>query len=60
MNLTLTEEDANAFMQLADAAVRAHGLQVVRQAVRMMDLLDAAAAASSEPTATTPEDSSNA
>jgi len=59
MNLTLTQDDANAFMQLADAAVRAHGLQVVRQAVRMMDLLDAAAAASSEPT-TTPEDSSDA
>lgn len=61
MNLTLTEEDASILMQLADAAVRAHGLQVVRQAVKMLDLLDAAAAASSKPTATTPdEDSSDA
>lgn len=60
MNLSLTEEDAGMFLQLADAAVRAHGLQVARQAVQMMDLLDAAAAGS-EPTATTPdEDSSDA
>lgn len=45
MNITLTTEQAQELMQLADAAVRAHGLQLARQAVRVMDLLDAAAAA---------------
>ena len=44
MNITLTTEQAQELMQLADAAVRAHGLQLARQAVRVMDLLDAAAA----------------
>ena len=75
LTLTLTEEDASMLMQLADAAVRAHGLQVVRQAVKMMDLLDAAAAAPQaelvppepsvvavpcdNPTATTPDEDSS-
>ena len=45
MNITLTTEQAQELMQLADAAVRTHGLQLARQAVRVMDLLDAAAAA---------------
>jgi hypothetical protein len=53
MNLTLTTEQAQELMQLADAAVRAHGLQLARQAVRCMDLLDAAAAEAAQPA---PED----
>lgn len=45
MNITLTTEQAQELLQLADAAVRAHGLQLARQAARVMDMLDAAAAA---------------
>ena len=58
MILNLTDEQAQSVLQLADAAVRAGGLQFARQAVILMDLMDAAA--SSEPTATTSEDSSHA
>lgn len=45
MNLKLSNDQAKTILQLADAAVRAHGLQCARQAVTVMDLLDAAAAA---------------
>jgi Tfp pilus assembly protein PilV len=45
MKLELSQSQAQTILQLADAAVRAHGLQVVRQAVTVMDILDAAAAA---------------
>lgn len=45
MHITLTTEQAQELLQLADAAVRAHGLQLARQAVRVIDMLDAAAAA---------------
>lgn len=58
MILNLTDQQAQTIMQLADAAVRGGGLQFARQAVAVMDLMDAAA--SSEPTATTSEDSSHA
>lgn len=58
MILNLTDQQAQSMMQLADAAVRAGGLQFARQAVMLMDLMDAAA--SSEPTATTSEDFSHA
>jgi hypothetical protein len=54
MNITLTTEQAQEMMQLADAAVRAHGLQLARQAVRVMDMLDAAAA--QEAAISAPED----
>lgn len=49
MNITLTTEQAKELMQLADAAVRAHGLQLARQAVRVMDILDAAADEAANP-----------
>ena len=45
MNITLTTEQAQELLQITDAAVRAYGLQLARQAVRVMDMLDAAAAA---------------
>ena len=45
MKLELSQSQAQTILQLADATVRAHGLQVVRQAVTVMDILDAAAAA---------------
>lgn len=44
MKLELTTDQAQAILQLADAAVRGMGLQCARQAVNVMDLLDAAAA----------------
>lgn len=44
MNLNLTTDQAQTIMQLTDAAVRGHGIQFARQAVAVMDLLDAAAA----------------
>ena len=58
MILNLTDQQAQSMMQLADAAVRAGGLQFARQAVMLMDLMDAAA--SSEPTPTTSKDLSHA
>lgn len=45
MKLDLTEFQAQAIMQCVDAAVRAHGIQCVRQAVIALDVFDAAAAA---------------
>ena len=54
MNITLTTEQAQELMQLADAAVRVHGLQLARQAVRVMDMLDAAAAAAAAADAAQP------
>ena len=45
MKLDLSTDQAQTILQLADAAVRAHGLQCARQAVTVMDILDAAAAA---------------
>ena len=53
MNITLTTEQAQELLQITDAAVRAHGLQLARQAVRVMDMLDAAAAETANPA---PED----
>lgn len=57
MLLDLTHDDASKLLQLADAAVRASGLQAVRQAVWLMDRIDAAAAAEQADTTTdtTPE-----
>lgn len=43
MKLDLTESQAQAIMQCVDAALRAHGLQVVRQAAIALDVFDAAA-----------------
>lgn len=43
MNITITTEQAQELLQITDAAVRAHGLQLARQAVHVMDMLDAAA-----------------
>lgn len=45
MNITLKldQDQAQMIFQLADAAVRGGGLQYARQAVALMDLLDAAA-----------------
>lgn len=60
MILNLTDQQAQTIMQLADAAVRGGGLQFARQAVAVMDLMDAAAAASAAQSATTNEDQSNA
>ena len=53
MNITLelNQDQAQQILQLADAAVRGGGLQYARQAVTIMDLLDAAAAASLAPPA---------
>ena len=48
MILKLTDTQAQSIMQLADAAVRAGGLQFARQAVMLMDLMDAAAAPSAD------------
>jgi len=47
MNITLTLscEQSQQLLQLADAALRGGGLQYARQAVVIMNLLDAAAAA---------------
>lgn len=45
MNIALTQEQAEGILQLADAAVRAGGLQFARQAVAVWDIIDAAAAA---------------
>jgi hypothetical protein len=43
ITLELNHEQAQQILQLADAAVRGGGLQYVRQAVVIMNLLDAAA-----------------
>ncbi|MEB3301969.1 MAG: hypothetical protein VKN56_08370 [Cyanobacteriota bacterium] len=43
MNLTLSQEQAQSLLQLADAALRGGGLQYARQAVQLMDTLDQAA-----------------
>lgn len=56
MILSLDDQQAQSIMQLADAAVRGGGLQFARQAVAVMDLMDAAAAASAAQSATTQED----
>lgn len=55
MKLELSTDNAQTILQLADAAVRAHGLQCVRQAVTVMDLLDAAAAAEQAESQSAPE-----
>lgn len=47
MTITLTDQEAQELLKLADAAVRAHGLQAARSAVALMDKIDAAAAAPS-------------
>lgn len=60
MILNLTDHQAQTIMQLADAAVRGGGLQFARQAVAVMDLMDAAAAAPAAQSATTQEDPSDA
>ena len=44
MTIELTDQQAQELLQLADAAVRTHGLQAVRSAVMLMDKIDAAAA----------------
>lgn len=46
MNITLelNQDQAQQLLQLTDAAVRGGGLQYARQAVAIMNLLDAAAA----------------
>lgn len=44
ITLTLSQDQAQQLLQLADAALRGSGLQYARQAVNFMDLLDAAAA----------------
>ena len=49
ITLTLSQDQAQQLLQLADAALRGSGLQYARQAVNFMDLLDAAAAASQAP-----------
>jgi hypothetical protein len=56
MILNLTDQQAQSIMQLADAAVRGGGLQFARQAVAVMDLMDAAAAASAAQSATTTQE----
>lgn len=62
MILNLTDQQAQAIMQLADAAVRAGGLQFARQAVMLMDSMDAAAATPADATGDAPhhEDPSDA
>ena len=62
MILNLDDQQAQSIMQLADAAVRGGGLQFARQAVAVMDLMDAAAAAASaaQSATTTQEDPSDA
>jgi hypothetical protein len=45
ITIELNHEQAQQILQLADAAVRGGGLQFVRQAVVIMNLLDAAASA---------------
>lgn len=61
MILNLTDQQAQSMMQLADAAVRGGGLQFARQAVAVMDLMDAASADSAAQSVTTAhEDPSNA
>jgi len=60
MILNLTDQQAQTIMQLLDAAVRGGGLQFARQAVAVMDLMDAAAASAAQPATTTPEDPSDA
>jgi hypothetical protein len=49
ITLTLNQDQAQQILQLADAAVRGGGLQYARQAVALMNLLDAAAAAAATP-----------
>ena len=49
ITLELNQDQAQQILQLADAAVRGAGLQYARQAVAIMDLLDAAAAAAATP-----------
>lgn len=44
ITLTLTEQQTQNILQFADAAVRTGGLQFVRQAVELMDLIDEAVA----------------
>lgn len=43
ITLELNQDQAQQLLRLADAAVRGGGLQYVRPAVAIMDLLDAAA-----------------
>ena len=43
ITLTLSQDQAQQLLQLADAALRGGGLQYARQAVGLMDCLDAAA-----------------
>ena len=43
ITLELNQDQAQTMLQLADAALRGGGLQYARQAVAIMDLLDAAA-----------------
>jgi hypothetical protein len=49
VTLTLSQDQSHQLLQLADAALRGGGLQYARQAASLMDLLDAAAAASQAP-----------
>jgi hypothetical protein len=49
ITLTLSQDQAQQLLQLADAALRGSGLQYARQAVNLMDLLDAAAASQTPP-----------
>jgi len=49
ITLTLSQDQSQQLLQLADAALRGGGLQYARQAVSLMDRLDAAAAASQAP-----------
>lgn len=44
MNLTLTNEQAQTILQLADAACKAYGLQCAKPAAEIQGLIDAAAA----------------
>lgn len=62
MILKLTDTQAQSVMQLADAAVRAGGLQFARQAVMLMDIMDAAAASPADAPGDAPhhEDQSDA
>lgn len=43
LHLTLSQEQAQTILQLADGALRGGGLQYARQAVQLMDALDQAA-----------------
>lgn len=45
MNLTLTQEQAEGILRFADGVLRVTGLQFARQAVEVLDIINAAAAA---------------